>query len=89
VAFATHNQFVIALSKALRVVQFDKNVFLDRVDANRGLMVKQNSSTEFLNLIERVYNHGAKKKRLPIAFLASEASRARQAAVLAKKRFLK
>ena len=78
IPFAALNLFAVALSKALRVKQFNKHTFVDRVKANPGLMTKQSSADGYLELIERVYNHASgKKNRLPVAFLAKEAARER------------
>jgi len=76
VEFASNSFFVKAVSKALLVDQFDADVFMHKVRTNPGLMVKRRGIEGYLDLVEMVYNNRSKNK-IPLAFLASEASRAR------------
>lgn len=79
VQFAANNNFVGALSRACRVTAFDPETFLHKAAMNPAMIVKQATVDQFMELIERVYNYCAKQK-VPLAFLAREAAKARQPA---------
>jgi len=78
ISFATSRGFIIAVSKALRVKEFDMDLFMHRIDQNGSQMRKRGTTNEYLDEIEALYNYGAHKTRLPIAFRAKEVSRERQ-----------
>lgn len=78
ISFATVRNFVGAVSAVARLPQFDMDVFLHRIEVNPGLMVKQATMAQYLDMIEIVYNYHANSK-VPLAFLAKEAARERAA----------
>jgi len=71
--------FVNALSAVARVPEFEAQVFRDRVKKMPSLLAQLRATTKsYLELIEDVYNYGAKGKRLPLAFRAAEVGRQRK-----------
>lgn len=70
--------FVNALSAVVRVPEFDPTVFRARVKKMPSLLARQATSKSYLDLIEEVYNYGAKTARLPLAFRAAEIGRERK-----------
>lgn len=78
IKFATSSAFVAAVSRVVRVPDFDANVLLRRVSANPGLMAKRGTISEYLDEIETLYNYGGKGKRLPLAFTAKTISAQRK-----------
>lgn len=79
VPFSRHQLFVAAVSSVCRVPEFDQDLFLSRVETNVGLMTPQPTRDAYVSLIEQVYNHGAKRNRLALAFMAKECAAARSA----------
>ena len=79
VDFATNRLFVSALSLAVFLRTFDRELFLHRLATHGELARKQATRDGYLAMIEGVYNHGAKKNKLAISFLAKEAARQRAA----------
>jgi len=80
IKFANAALFVQALSKVLRLKEFDKSLFLHRVRTYQDLMEPRRTLDQYLELIEFVYNRNTKGSKTPLAFLATEASRQRQKA---------
>lgn len=77
-ACAVTSGFVKALSAVARVPEFEPQIFRDRVKKMPSLLALQATTKSYLELIEEVYNYGAKGKRLPLAFRAVEVGRERQ-----------
>lgn len=72
--------FVNALSAVARVPEFEPQVFRDRVKKMPSLLAQLRATTKsYLELIDEVYNYGAKGKRLALAFKAVEMGRQRKA----------
>lgn len=84
VTFANSMNCVNAICCVLYVAEFEKDVFCHRVASNLNLMVKQATYAQYLDLIERVYNHGARNK-IPLAFMAKELARGRNAVKVTQK----
>lgn len=78
VSFATNASLVGAISCVCWLPEFDTKKFLHRSAVNLHLFVKQSTKTQFLDLIERVYNFQA-KDRIALAFLAKESAKSRSA----------
>lgn len=76
VKFATSQGMVGCLSNLTWVDEFEPDIFVHRVSVNLHMMIKQATIDQYLELIDRVYNHGAKMK-VPIAFRAKEECRKR------------
>jgi len=74
ISFASSNLFVQALSRCLRVPEFDSKTFLQRVEVNLGSMIAQPSLDDFMTLIEDINNRRSHRK-LPLKFLADETLR--------------
>jgi len=75
--FSTQSIFVQAISKAVRVPEFDGELFCHRCQMQPGMLIKQNTLIKTLDMMEAIYNHGAKTKRLALAFRAIEVSTSR------------
>ena len=76
---AASSNFVIALSKMLRVEDFDKRVFVHKAKLHPDLLQKQVDVSRYSEMIEFAYNFGARvKDRLPLSFLADAAARERK-----------
>lgn len=86
VTFARHTRFVCAVSAVCRVPEFDRGVFLARVEANLGHMIPQPTRDTYVAMIEHVYNYGAKKNRLALAFMAKEVAARRNVCGLSQQR---
>ena len=67
------NLSIGALSRFVRVPQFDDEQFARRVAAHPHLLRKQPTLQMFSEMYETVYNH-ASRSRIPLAFLASESA---------------
>lgn len=78
IPFATNSSFVAGISSALRVKEFDINLFLHKLELNGSQMRKRGTSMEYLEEIEALYNYSSSKSRLPLAFLAKEIGKKRQ-----------
>lgn len=79
IAFATSTAFIGAVSAVARVPQFDPAVFLHRITLNGKQMTKRTTVAECIDEIDALYNYQAKGKRIPLAFLAREVGKQRQA----------
>ena len=77
-ACAGTSGFVKALSSVARVPQFEPDLFKRRVKKMPSLLARQATSKSYMEIIEEVYNYGAKDKRIPLAFLATEEGRKRK-----------
>ncbi len=77
VEFATSSAFVSAVSMCLRVPEFDMEIFRRRLKAHGLTMKRCGRQQEYLDEIERLYNHASKSTRLPLAFMARDLSKAR------------
>ena len=75
IPFATHRQFVAALSMAIVVPGFDKQIFKSRIKLHPKLMKKRSTRHEFLEEIENAYNYYASRNRLDIKNSAIEQAR--------------
>ena len=78
VTFATNSNFVSAVSSIAKLAEFDADNFLHKVAMNPGMMKKQATMAQFVDMIDAVYNYHAKHK-IALAFLAREAARNRAA----------
>jgi len=78
VEFATSSAFVGAVSKALRVPEFDVDSFKHKIVTFSANLRKRNTVNEYLDEIEALYNYGAKAKRMPVKFRALQVGRERQ-----------
>lgn len=75
---AVSSGFVRAISSALRIPEFNADLFMHRIELNGSQMQKRGTANEYLDEIEALYNYGAHKTRLPVAFRAKEISKKRQ-----------
>ena len=78
IPFGTSYGFVAALSFALRVPKFNRDRFIHKIKLLPGLMKKRSTTTEYLEEIDKLYNHGSSKNRISVAFEAKELSKQRQ-----------
>ena len=85
VAFAANANFVSAISSCCWLSEFNTDVFIHRVATNLHMMIKQSTQSQFLDLIDRVYNHNAKSK-IALAFLAKQAAASRNVATKQKQK---
>ena len=76
IKFAANNLFVNALSKCIRVADFNSNTFKQRAKKRLYLFEKQQSALKYLNMIESIYNHSSKTK-IPLTFLAENVAKSR------------
>lgn len=79
VAFATQGAFVKAVSKIVRVPEFDAKVLKHRLAQAPGMIQRQTNTEGYLAELEALYNYGAKGKRVSLKFRAQEVGRERQA----------
>lgn len=77
VTFATRTAFVTAISRVLRVPEFDVNVFLHKVKQRPKQLARRTRCDEFIAEIEELYNFGARERRLALAFRVKEVFRDR------------
>lgn len=75
--FATNSKFIAAISSALRISEFDSNMFLHKIKLFNSNIRKRTSRDEYLDEIEALYNYGTQKGRIAIAFKAKEIARER------------
>jgi hypothetical protein len=80
VDFAVSGLFVQAISRALRVPEFDVDLFLSKVRLYPMNLHRRTTTGEYLEEMESLYNYGAKtaKSRIPLAFRAKEVGLKRQ-----------
>ncbi len=78
VSFATNENLVSAICSFVWVKAFDPKVFIHRVATNLSMFYKCATLVQYQDMLERVYNHGARHK-IAIAFLAREHARSRSA----------
>jgi len=76
VAFSTHVNLVSAISSVIYVKEFEPDVFCHRVATNMHMMVKQATYSQYLDLVEKIYNFSARSK-IPLAFMARELAKKR------------
>jgi hypothetical protein len=69
--WSSSNNSIGALSRFVRVSQFDDDQFMKRVAAHPHLLRKQPTLQMFSEMYEAVYNH-ASRARIPLAFMANE-----------------
>jgi hypothetical protein len=78
VEFATQNSFVRALSYIAKAPEFDVDRFKQKAKANYVLFEKQRNVENYVDLIEKVYNHRSKKEdKVPLSFIAQNGARVR------------
>lgn len=88
VEWANSKGFVMAISRALRVTEFKKARFLDKVKTFPQILRKQKSVVDYLKHIEDIYNFKSfSTDRVNIAFLAEKVALARQKARFTKKEY--
>lgn len=78
ISFATHASFVESISTALRIPEFDIDMFCDRIRKYAANLRKRSNCLEYLDEIDALYNYGARKTRMPVKFRALEIARNRQ-----------
>lgn len=78
IAFATNAPFVVALSRAVRVPEFDTEIFKSRVKTYPSLMGRRSSADDYLVEIEKLYNFKTRDKRMPLVIRAHEIGLERQ-----------
>jgi hypothetical protein len=77
--FARATNFVAAVSAALRVPEFDAELFVGHVRLYPKMISRRVGKDEYLAEIENIYNYHAQKKAFPIAYRAKEVARNRAA----------
>jgi hypothetical protein len=80
--WAVSRNFVNAVSMCVFCQEFDTNLMIEKTSANLGLLRKQGSTDQYLDMIESIYNSRS-KNRVPIAFLAKNNAKARAKAKIA------
>jgi hypothetical protein len=80
ISFATSMLFIKALSAAIRVPEFDTDVFLSKARLYPMNIHRRTSAGEYMDEIESLYNYQSKspKSRIPLAFRAKEVQLKRQ-----------
>lgn len=79
------NLLVKSISRVLYVNEFDVELFKLKVKSHVHMITKQANEQEYMNMIEAVYNRQNKEK-IPLAFLADAAAKARNVASLKNRR---
>lgn len=84
---ASAKLMVLAISKILFVDEFSVSTLKKKVKSHTHMLTKQANLQEYMRMLESVYNRQSKEK-LPLAFLADEAAKRRNAitATLARKK---
>jgi hypothetical protein len=78
--FATSTGFVKAISMTIKIPELDFDVLHRNLKIRGSLMKKRSSTFEYLQEIEKLYNHGLHiQNRIPIAYRAREISLQRKA----------
>jgi hypothetical protein len=72
VDFATKGAFVAAVSKVLRVPEFDAEAFKARLALNPKMLTRRSNVADYIGEIEALYNYRAKGKRMPLALRVRE-----------------
>lgn len=72
-----HKSLVAAISKLLNVPEFNIDVFVSRVNSHSAMLTKCQNIEQYLNVLEKVYNHSA-RNRVNLAFLADKIAKERQ-----------
>lgn len=76
ISWSTNSHFVTALSKIMRVDEFDPQQFKRKVKIFKSLMEKQRTIDDYLRLIESIYNRQSQDK-IPLVFFATLAGKKR------------
>lgn len=76
--WATYATFVAAVSMAVRVPEFDGELFRQRLHQYPAMMNKRSTADEYLEEIEALYNYRTRKP-LPLVFTAKQLSSERSA----------
>lgn len=85
IEFAANNVLVQAISKVLFVKNFSPERFKNKISVHTYIFKKKDTTDGFLDSIEDVYNsHAGAKGKIPLAFLAKEASLKRMPSELRK-----
>ena len=58
----TRTQFVRAISVLLQKDNFDMDYFVDKLSKNRGMLSDRNSISEYIEVIEEIYNYRSRSK---------------------------
>lgn len=74
-----HPRFVNAWSKCYFVEEFDHSLFTHKCTINSSFLTTCNNEDQALSMIEQIYNHKQSIK-IPLAFLAKETAKKRNAA---------
>jgi hypothetical protein len=72
-------QLINSLCRAMRVPEFKDSIFVERIKRAPTKLVQCANDDQYLALFENIYNHGSKGTALPLAFLAREIGKQRQA----------
>jgi hypothetical protein len=78
IAFATSSAFVKALAMCVLVPEFKPEVLKHRITLWPAGIQKRSTVKDYLDELDALYNYGAKKSRVPLAFRAAELSRERK-----------
>jgi hypothetical protein len=71
VSWAAHSSFVSAIMRCMNVDGFSASRFIQKCEANPGMLMLQPTTEAFVELIEKIYNHRATTdNRLSIRFEA-------------------
>mgnify|MGYP001006399062 CR=1 FL=1 len=79
VAWASSSSSISAISRFVRVPEFDDSQLIKKAEAHFHLLVKQPTMEAYSSMYEQVYNYSS-RKQIPLAFLAKQAAAKRNAA---------
>ena len=79
IKFATQTSFVHAVSMAIRIPEFDVELFKARVKTSGHVMNKRGTEKEYLEELENLYNYRS-RKIISLKIKAEEISRSRRSA---------
>jgi hypothetical protein len=86
IEWATHRLFVHAVSKIALVPEFSPSIMKHRISTNLGMMRKQATLNQFVEMLDDIYNRQS-KKRIALGFKANELARERSATPTRKDRY--
>jgi len=78
IPFATATSFVSAISRCLRVPEFDADLFCHKLRLHKGKLERRSRVDEYLDQIEALYNYASHERRIPLKHLAEEVARERK-----------
>lgn len=71
---AKNSRFLAALQMCFNVADFDPDRFVDSCQKYPHMIQPYGRTSDYLDMIEEIYNHAKKRGRIPIKFLAQEKS---------------